>query len=392
MRILHIVPSVAPETGGPARSVPALCKGLARAGHEVVLFASSWPNCGAGADSDWRKRDFDGYVVEMFPARTALLTPGLPSSPELIDALRTRFSDFDIVHTHSIWNPVASLAMRTLRQRGAPYCVTPRGMLDPVVFSTNRWKKKIWAFLWEKANVEGAALVHFTTEREYRKALRCGWRVSTTVVAPNAVDIDYWHDLPPRTSFESDYPQVRGREVILFVGRINWVKNLDKLVQSLEIVRRARPSTMLVCVGPDSDNHRLELEAMAESLGVRRDILFTGMLQGKCLKAAYSRGDILALVSQKENFGMAVAEALASGLPVVLSEGVDLGVDWPPNTAVRRVRAQPEEIAGALAEMLQYASSRTLPDPRARALARRSFGFAQSMELVTAYESVLFSN
>lgn len=391
MRILQIVPSLDPETGGPSKSVPMLCKALAGAGHEVELYTTDWTPRGVnpGIASDIPVAS--GYRVRVFPSTERWLGIRLPSSAALIRAVRENCRKYDLVDCHSLWNPVATFAMKALREAGMLYCVTPRGMLDPVVFGRNPWRKFLWALLYERANVKGAALIRFTATAEEAKARKCGWRLPKTVIFPNLIDLAEWRNLPPREYFESIYPQVRGREVVLFVGRINWVKNLDKLVEGMAIVLQRRPSAMLVCVGPDSDGYKAKLEAQACTLGIGSHVLFTGMLQGSVLKAAYARANTFALVSQKENFGLAAAEALACGLPVVLSEGVDLGKDLPPNKAVRCVSPDPVSIAEALLATLEETFAQGLPNVDALKLAEREWGLSSVQKLVDAYAQVLTS-
>ena len=164
---------------------------------------------------------------------------------------------------------------------------------------------------------------------------------------------------------------------------------MDKLVEALAIVRQDRPSAILVCVGPDSDGHRAELERRAQALGIHGHILFTGLLDGEDLKAAYARGDVFALVSQKENFGLAAADALASGLPTVLSEGVDLCRDWVSEGPVRRVSPTPDAIATALIDLLERSASRGLPDTEARELAEREWGESRIPSLIATWQSLL---
>ena len=265
----------------------------------------------------------------------------------------------------------------------------PHGMLDPVVFKRGQWKKFAWALLWERRNVERAALIIFNTQAEEQKARLCGWHLPESIIMPHIIDLSGWRNLPPRSAFESIFPQVRGREVILFVGRINWVKNIDKLLEALAIVRRRRPSAALVCVGPSDNGHRAELERKVQELGLGDSVIFTGMLKGEQLKAAYARGNLLALVSQKENFGLAAAEALAAGLPVVVSTGVDLSADWESKGPVRRVVPTAGEIAQAITELLERTDTQGLPDLEARALAEREWGHSRVENLLDTYRSIV---
>ena len=389
LRILHILPSLSSETGGPAKSVMRLCQASADVGNILTLYSTVWPKRGQPGSSHLQADNGGSLTIKLFPSKPNPLMPDLPYSPDLLEAVHDQQGKLDIVVNHSLWNPVATFTMRILREAGKTYCIMPHGTLDPVVLRRRRWKKSPWALLWERANVEEASLIIFNTESEREKAHRCGWHLRQTFIFPHIIDLPAWKILPSRSVFETQYPQVRGCEVILFVGRINWVKNLDKLVDALVRVRQKRPSAMLVCVGPDSDGHRAKLEEQAKTLGLQRHLLFTSMLEGEELKAAYARADVFTLVSQKENFGLAVAEALACGLPVVVSEGVDLGKDWVSQGPVRRVPPMPEKISEAVIELLDRSASRGLPDVEARALAEREWGESKILALIDTYRQIL---
>jgi len=389
VRILHVLPSLSSETGGPAQSVPRLCKAIGKAGNEVVLYSTFWPKYDPSLSPEGSEKAGDGFTIKIFPIKPSRVTGNLPHSPALLKSLRNHCMEFDMVVNHSLWNPIASSAMRILRHNLAIYAVMAHGMLDPVVLRRNRWKKIPWAFLWERRNVENAALIVLNTPAEERKARQSGWSLRRTFIFPHIVELQDWKVLPPRSQFEMQFPQVRGSEVILFAGRINWVKNLDKLIEALAIVRQTRPSAVLVCVGPDNNGYRVELERRAQALGIHQHILFTGLLDGEDLKAAYARGDVFALVSQKENFGLAAADALASGLPTVVSEGVDSCQDWVSEGPVRRVSPTPEAIATALIDLLERSASLGLPDPEAQKLAEREWGESRILPLIATCQSLL---
>jgi glycosyltransferase involved in cell wall biosynthesis len=388
MQILTVLPSISLLTGGAAASVLALCKTLALAGHQVRMLTTLWPE-DCQAPKSGLERRIDGYTVYIFPAEPYLATRSLPHSPALLRALDSLCDLSDMTVSHSLWNPVATFSMKLLRKRNIPYTIMAHGMLDPLVLRRNRWKKLPWSMLWEKKNVEGAALVLFNSEAERVKAELSGFRLNRTFIMPHLIDLAFWATLPPRTALEQRLPQIRGAEVILFVGRLNWVKNLDKLVQALKLVRRTRGSAVLLCVGPDSDGEQRRLESQAQALGLADHVFFAGLLEGEDLKAAYSRANLLVLVSKKENFGLTVAEALASGLPVVVSEGVDIAVGWKSAGPVRRVRPEPEAISEAIVDLLERGDEHTLPDAEARNLAKQEWGRTRIVELVNTYQDIL---
>ena len=220
LRILQIVPSLDRTTGGPTRSVPSLGKALARLGHRVVLYTTSWPKYGNRDRFSVHLEDDSGYERYIFPAQRSPLFPNLPYAPALVRAVIRHSSEFDIVHNFSLWNPVATFSLRALRQSNAVYCLSPLGMLDPVVLNRNRLRKLAWRFLWEQANIEEAALVHFTTKLEEERA-KSLWKLNHTIILPHGINLENWRVLPDRRMLEARFPRIRGHEVILFVGRIN---------------------------------------------------------------------------------------------------------------------------------------------------------------------------
>ena len=146
---------------------------------------------------------------------------------------------------------------------------------------------------------------------------------------------------------------------------------------------------MLVCAGPNNEGFRETLETQAHALGVSEDLLFTEILDRNDLKTAYARADVFALLSQKENFGLFVAEALASGIPGVISEGVDIAPLFQFEKPIRVVRTHPDEIAVALKSMLERSATIGLPDPEAQALAGREWGNNRAQALVQIYREIL---
>jgi glycosyltransferase involved in cell wall biosynthesis len=391
LRILQIVPSLAHETGGPTTSVPKISTAMASLGHQVVLYTTTWPVHESGTRASVRIEKDEGREIVTFPAQRSPLFPNMPYSPALVKSVLEHSREFDIVHNFSLWNPVATFSLRALRRSGSLYCVSPLGMLDPVVLRRNRWKKIPWRLLWERANIQKAALIHFTTHLEEQRA-REFWRLNHSVVIPHIVELNNWKSLPEPSRIEARYPKLQAREVILFVGRINWVKNLDLLLRALVQVRAERPSAMLVFVGPDNEGYRSVLEKQAGELGMNNHILFTGMLQGDDLKSAYARANACALVSQKENFGHGAAEALASGIPLVVSKEVGVSADWPACEAVFRVESGVDQISSALIRALQRSAEVGVPDPAARSLAKKVFTNSEGIKLYAAFNSILLQH
>lgn len=316
MRILHVVPSYLPAVryGGPIGSVHGLCKALAARGHDVEVFTT---NVDGPVDSDVPLGvpvDLDGVRVWYFPVP---MLRRLYWSPDMGKALRRHVSRFDVVHTHSVFLWPTWAAARVARHRRVPYVLAPRGMLvQDLIRRKNRWIKRLWITLIERENLANAALIHFTSRREAEEAGKLGLSIRKSCIAPNGLDMPstdagYHVDL-------SGGATAGERPFLLFVGRINWKKGLDRLIAALPGI----PDCHLIVAGNDEERYQPELESLAVDAGVRERISFVGPIYGDDKAALYRRALMLVLPSYSENFGNVVLEAMAAGCPVVVTPEV----------------------------------------------------------------------
>jgi len=168
--------------------------------------------------------------------------------------------------------------------------------------------------------LNAAAAVQALTEEEKRSIHRFG--VSAPVVTiPNGVSLEDFLDLPSGEVFEQDYPHLQGKIVILYLGRLHPLKGLDLLIKATRLLAIQRKDVHVVIAGPDTEGYR---------------------------KAALSRADIFVLPSYAEGFSMALLEAMASGLPVVITPQCHL-----PEVAHAKAGFVVEPQAEALAVAMQ---------------------------------------
>lgn len=317
MRILHVVPSYLPALryGGPILSVHGLCKALVAQGHEVEVFTTS---VDGPRDSDVPlgvSVNCDGVKVWYFSV------PHLRRlywCPKMTDALRRRVSTFDVIHTHSVFLWPTWAAARIARQYAIPYVIAPRGMLvGELIRRKSRWFKTAWIEIFEKRNLAGAAVVHFTSQLEKDEATRLGLQFRATCVVPNGVDKEEIHN----ESDERDLPPwfaCQHQRYLLFIGRINWKKGLDRLICALPYV----PDRHLVILGNDEEGYQPTLETLARQEGVRDRISFIGPVYGLDKRVILKHAEALVLPSYSENFGNVVLEGMAAGCPVVVTPEV----------------------------------------------------------------------
>ncbi|MGH9807359.1 MAG: glycosyltransferase, partial [Terriglobia bacterium] len=344
MRILHVVPTYLPayRYGGPIHSVHGLCKALAAAGHDVHVFTTNVDGPGNSAVRLGVPAVVDGVVVNYFASK---ILRRLFLSPPMASALDAEMSRFEIVHLHSIFLWPTWAAARRARRMGVPYVCAPRGMLvKELVRRRSRWLKSAWLALVERRNLEGAAAIHATSELERDDIREFHYRLPPIHVVPNG--IEPCQDAAPAAAPPSWLSAIDPNQpVIAFIGRISWKKGLDRLLPALAHV----PGAVLVVAGPDEDGIRPELEKLAQAKGVMNRVRFVGPVYGMDKLALLRRASVLAAPSYSENFGNVVLEAMAAGVPVVVTREVGLARTVESSGAGLVVGSSAEELGRALA-------------------------------------------
>jgi glycosyltransferase involved in cell wall biosynthesis len=264
-------------------------------------------------------------------------------SPEMLVALRSNLRAFDIVHLHSAYLWPASAAAFLARKIGLPYVFTPHGMLHgDLIRRKNPLVKLFWIALFGRHVIEHAATVHVTTTMEADQLQKLLLKPQRLAVVP------YVLDLAPAvrcaTNMHANSIHHIDKPFILFLGRVNWKKGLDRLISSLPQV----PGVELVIAGNDEENYRSKLAALAQREGVAARIRFIGPLYGSAKWALLRQARLLTLPSYSENFGIVVLEAMAAGCPVVVTPEVGLAPVLRETNAGLVSDGNPKQLAAAI--------------------------------------------
>jgi glycosyltransferase involved in cell wall biosynthesis len=348
MRLLHVVPTYLPATryGGPIFAVHGLCRALARRGHEVHVFTT---NVDGGGVSDVPLDcpvEMDGVRVHYFASQFRRLY----YSAAMRKALRGFVPLCELVHVHSVFLWPTSAAARIAARAGVPYVVSPRGMLVPeLIRRKSRVTKSLWLRAVERQTLRDAALVHFTSQRELDDARVLALPLPAHAIVPNGIELPPPHDAP------------HGDE-LLFLGRINWKKGLDRLIEAMKLLPEAR----LAIAGNDEENYAITLP--------RADnVRFVGTVSGETKEALLRDAAALVLPSISENFGNVVLEAMAVGTPVVVTPEVGLARDVEAARAGVVTPNEPAALAQALRALLADPARREEMGRRGRALVEARF-------------------
>lgn len=295
MRVLQIICSLSPLNGGPTRSTVGLAQALAHGGDDVVVLV-----CDARCEAkDERRLQYVMGRGDVY--RTAL---------EEVDQLIVQFKP-DVIHIQGLWRPSHHAAAVAARKRGIPYVVSPRGMLAPWALGVKRWKKRLGMLLFQRDDLRRAAAIPCTSVEEAQHTRMAGFANPTPVV-PNGVDVPDFSNVIP-------VDVAKGKKIALFMSRLTPGKGLMLLAEAWA---KTRPSGwMMIVAGPDEHGHRYEVEAKIRDLGIEGDWRFVGEVSDVEKWRYYAASDLFIHPSASENFGMSIAEALASGVPVITTKG-----------------------------------------------------------------------
>jgi glycosyltransferase involved in cell wall biosynthesis len=345
MNLLHVIASIRAAGGGPTEAVRSLSAVHRRDGHSIEVASLDDP-------ADPEVRSFPLLVHALGPARHTY-----SFAPAFVPWLRQNRTRYDAVIIHGLWQYHSFGAWRALHGTATPYYVFPHGMLDPWFKRTFPLKHlKKWLY-WPWADyrvLRDARAVLFTCEQEKLLAPQ-----SFALYRANAVVAGLGTTPPPRgdaSAFLERYPELRRKRLLLFMGRLHPKKGCDLLLEAYASTMAKDPAWRLVFAGPDAANWQQKLAARADTLGISDRITWTGMLRDTLKWSALAAAEVFALPSHQENFGIAVAEALACGLPVLISREVNI---WREIESANAGLVAPDTLAGTTSLLTRW---QQLPD------------------------------
>jgi glycosyltransferase involved in cell wall biosynthesis len=315
--VLHCIPSIEPAYGGPVVVARGLCRELSTRGARVSVLAAS----SGSAEKDRKNASAFGRADFIW---TKPLVRRFYWEPFLEKKTEALFGRSDIVHVHGVFNGLSSSACASARRAGIPYVLTPFGTLSPYCLKKNAFLKRAALLAGERANIEGAAAVHFSSASEASR-VRAAFKIKESIEAPNGIEWSDFERLPARGAFRKSRKWDDSEIVWLFVGRLQPIKGLEPFLKAfIPWCRNRREKNRLAIVGPDEANHRMRLEKIVRELEGGRIVGFEGPIYGASRVQAMVDSDVFVLPSHHENFGIAAAEAMACRRPVWVSEHADI--------------------------------------------------------------------
>jgi glycosyltransferase involved in cell wall biosynthesis len=360
VNVLHVIPSVSTKHGGPTVAIKAITSALSDRGVKVTVATSDDDGSSSRLNVLLETPVEEGDVTYLYFKRD--LVP-YKVSLGLAKWLHANASRFDLIHIHALFQFASTAAARIAYTRKVPYVVRPLGVLNRWGMQNRRRVAKLISFpLVELPILRGSAAIHYTsqTERDQANLLHPSLTRHRSAVIPLPVGAP----AAPRVigdqlivngikeKFVKQFPQSRGKRIVLFLSRIDRMKGLDLLLDSFEIVQEEYKDVMLVIAGAGDEVYVRELQSRPSARKNAANTVWAGYLNVADKSAAFAAADVSVLPSSSENFGIAAAESLAAGVPTIVSEEVALSSDILQYNAGFVVKRDKQEIGKAICRLL----------------------------------------
>jgi len=426
MRILQIIPSISLVYGGPSQMVLGLSAALAAKNIDVTIITTD-------SNGDIGQLPLDvplnqpiqqnGYQIIYFrcyPWRRYKF------SFSLLQWLNENARQFDLAHIHAVFSPVTTLAATIARYHHLPYIIRPCGMLDPVDLQKKKRLKQIYATLLERPNLAGAAAIHFTSKEEAKISERFG--LGSTGKMPVPRDLDFTGKMPvPRDlDFTGKMPVPRDLDctgkmpvprdlviplgvtaglfpkrlresqvpIILFMSRIAPKKGLDLLIPALESILGSGIEFHFILAGsnPQDADYETQIKVQIHNSSLAKYTTITGFVSGDFKAELLTKADLFVLPSYYENFGIAVAEAMAAGVPVVISDRIHIAEDIQQAEAGWVGPLEVGAIANSIKSALLNPQERQRRGLNGKEYAKKHYNWeAIAQQTIDAYQQILSS-
>ncbi len=323
-------------------------------------------------------------------------------SLSLLQWLNENAKQFDLAHIHALFSPVTTFAATIARYRHLPYIIRPCGMLDPADLQKKKRLKQIYAALLERPNLAGAAAIHFTSKEEAKISERFGVGITGKMPVPRNLDFTGKMPVPrdlviplgvtaglfPKRLRESQVP------IILFMSRIEPKKGLDLLIPALESILEAGIEFHFILAGssPQDAEYETKIKVQIHNSSLAKYTTITGFVSGDLKVELLTKADLFVLPSYYENFGIAVAEAMAAGVPVVISDRIHIAEDIQQAEAGWVGPLEVGAIANSIKSALLNPQERQRRGLNGKEYAKKHYNWeAIAQQTIDAYQQILSS-
>ena len=385
MRLLFVLPAYEPAWafGGVVRCISNLCRGLAAQGHTVSVYTTNANGMGQALEMPLDTPvHLSGVEVYYFPSTFG--PQSVWDSRALVRKLKQSVEQYDIVYVSAVWQWLGYETTKICQRAGVPSVFGIHGSLDSRLLGRHRFRKLLYWYLVLQRTLHRASAIHFTTAYERSETREIG---VASFVAPNGLDTGEFRRMNSSAIVKKKYGIPADAPLVLTVGRIDDPKKrLDLLISVLPQIN----AVYLAIVGPDDSSLARRYKDLSRELNVGNRVIWTGYKTGKDLIEIYSAADVFALLSEDENFGMVVVEAMACSTPVLVSPYVGVWHEIEDASVGMAVEMTPQEVVQALSSLVHKPSMWNAWGENAQRIVEERFAIDRVAELMSqAFEDVL---
>jgi glycosyltransferase involved in cell wall biosynthesis len=387
VKVLHVIPSVSPAMGGPTQVVLNLVKALQECGVEAEI-ATTNDNGETLLDVPLNQRiEYEGVPVWFLPRFSPPLKEFIFSTA-ITQWLWQHIRDYDILDNHYLFSYASTCAGAIARFSNVPYTVRTMGQLAPWALAQSRVKKQVYAALIERHNLNRAAAIHCTSNGEVEDVQNFGIRTPTVTLPLGVNQSVYWPQA--KQKLREIYGISKDTPIVLFLSRLHYKKRPDLLIESLSHLANQNYPFHLILAGSGEADYLTYLTNLVSSLGIAAQTTFPGFVAGQDKDLLLQGSDLFVLPSFAENFGIAVAEAMAAGLPAIITPGIQISPEIAAANAGLVVEGEVEALANAIAHLLTSPQQRQQMGENGKRLVSRRYSWnAIASHLSGVYRSII---
>jgi glycosyltransferase involved in cell wall biosynthesis len=390
LKILHIIPSINPVEGGTNLAVLEIVKALRHFGVDAEI-ATTNDNGSSNLDVPLQELiEYNDVPVRFFSrllSNNFKFINEFKMSLEFTGWLESNIQNYHTIHIHSFFSYLCTRGAMIARKKKINYVITPHGQLDNWVINQKRWKKEIYSLLWERGNLNNATAIHCTTANEANDVRKFGIPVPIFTIPLGVTQLT---DSPEAKRILHDRYQIPiTTPIILYLSRLHPKKRADLLLQSLSQLKSEK-EFYLILAGSGDPEYEKYLRNLVVELKLDAHTTFTGFVQGREKTLLLQGSDIFTLPSYGENFAIAVAEAMAAGLPVIITPEVQISTQVLAENAGLVVPGELNLWIEAIKQLLDSVEIRQAIGTKGKNLALRCYNWQSTAEgLASVYTKII---
>lgn len=307
-QVLHVTSWLSRLGGGIPQVVWALARENTALGIKTTV---------AGLRDEWLEADCPAVGQQLITG-TIRGPKSLGFTGDLHARLRAQAGAGSVVHSHGLWMYPGVVARKLARSLNRPLVISPHGMLEPWALHRSRPKKWVAARLFEDRNLQAADCLHALCAPEAANFRSYGLDAPIAVI-PNGVDLGPLHPLPDHEAIVGRFPRIKSRRRILFLSRLHPKKGLENLLRAWHKLERDFDDWCVLIAGAGAPAYEEQLKSLVKELALQKSVVFLGPVYGEEKRTALAAADVFVLPSYSEGFSVAILEAAAAGLPVLLT-------------------------------------------------------------------------